>query len=543
MSVQRAGALWLLLAFLACGLVLARGLPGGFLLDDAPNLQGLELVKGHPWFAARYVFDGPTGFPGRPLSYLSFLLQSGSWPADPGAFKVVNILLHLACGALLYLVLLQATRLARWRDGDFLAAVAAVVWLVHPIQVSTVLYVVQRMTELETLLSLAALAAYLKGRSLAAGGRERAGYAWMSAAIAFGTPLAVLAKENGALVPFYAAVLEITLLSGVPRPRRWRPWAAVFLGVPIAALAAYVAALVWNPEAAYAARSFGLADRLYTEAVVLWDYLEKIVLPRPRAFGVFFDDYPVARAPWESLRTAFALAAWTACTATAVLWRRKFPAFSFAVLWFLAGHLLESTVLPLELYFEHRNYLPLAGPAFALVHAGRRLWQDASSAGARRTFAAIGAAALLIVAAVTWIEAGAWSDPIAQVGFWARERPTSLRAQYALTSLYVLSGHYAQARRELERAQALMPAEASFSVAEVTLACRDPEGALPDLGRVAARISRSPMRPILDQQLEALVSAIEEGRCPRVAPAHAQALADALLANPRLSPRSRWSAW
>ena len=169
------------------------------------------------------------GSPGRPISYLSFLLQSGSWPHDPLAFKLVNIALHVANGALVYAVVARTLALLGRADAAVLGDQPAAAWLVHPIQVSTVLYVVQRMTELAALFCLGGMLAYLRGRVLARSGRVDAGYAWMSAGLALGTPLAILAKENGALLPVYIAVIELTLLSGVPRPPRWKLWAAVFL--------------------------------------------------------------------------------------------------------------------------------------------------------------------------------------------------------------------------------------------------------------------------------------------------------------------------
>src|SRR4051812_47750030 len=197
LTVRAASAWLLLLALCAAAALFACGLPGGFQLDDYPNLAALELVERGAGFARFYVFESPTGFPGRPLSNLSFLLQYRSWPGHPEAFKAVNIALHLANGALLYWVFARTARLAGRPDAALLAAMAAALWLVHPLQISTVLYVVQRMTELAALLSLAAIAAYLRGRELGAAGRTRAGFAWMSAAVAIGAPLAVLAKENG----------------------------------------------------------------------------------------------------------------------------------------------------------------------------------------------------------------------------------------------------------------------------------------------------------------------------------------------------------
>ncbi len=521
----------LLILLAAAGALFAAGLPGGFLLDDFPNLSGLERVREGAVYGGIYLSEGVTGFPGRPLSYLTFFLQAQSWPGDPLAFKAVNIALHLVNGALLYLAAQRMLRLMGRRDAHRLALIAAALWLIHPIQISTVLYVVQRMTELSALFCLCGIVAYLKGRALAAAGRAKAGYAWMSGAVALGTPLAILAKENGALLPVYIAVIEFTILRGMARPPRWKQWASVFLALPPLALAFYVAFSAWVDTA-----------RLYTQAVVLWEYLGKIVLPRPRAFGIYYDDYAAAAPPWASLVTAAAVAGWCAAVVLAVACRRNLPIISFAVLWFIAGHLLESTVVPLELYFEHRNYLPLFGPALCLAWAATRLWEGASAPRTRRIYASLGAAAVLVLASVTWVEARTWGDPLRQVVVWASERPASARAQYALGMQYLFADRYAEAGKVLSQGRATAPQETYFGLALLLIGCLTDDVPVPEARDVAHDFARFPMRPVIANLLENLVVQLEHGTCRRVSAEDALELTEGLLSNPQVSGQFRWAA-
>jgi tetratricopeptide (TPR) repeat protein len=533
-----------LLAVLAIGGVLfAFGLPGGFLLDDFANLSNLDQVGDGPIFEAIYLTEGPTGFPGRPLSYLSFVLQSASWPDHPGAFKLVNIALHLLNGALVYRLLAKMLALTRRRDATPLALIAAAVWLIHPIQISTVLYVVQRMTELASMGCLAGMLAYLKGRALAGSGRIKHGYFWMSAAVGLGTPLAILAKESGVLLPLFIAVIEFTLLAGVARPPRWKLWAYIFLGVPLLGLAGYLA--LWHGWlSGYAMRDFSLSQRLYTEAIILWDYLGKIALPRPRAFGIYYDDYPVALPPWSSLATAAAIVAWAAVLVSALRWRRAVPFLSFAVLWFLAGHLLESTIIPLELYFEHRNYLPLLGPALAVAWAARGVWETAAGREMRRLYAALGMLFIVAVGGVSWVEARNWADPVAQAAVWAAERPTSQRAQYALGIAYLYAGHYAQAGQTWQRAQATAPEEAYFDLGRLVLGCIAADVPVPEPRAVARRMANAPLRPVTVDLLDSWALQFEKGSCHRFRTEDALAVTEALLSNPRVSgSKHEWAAW
>lgn len=532
-AVRRAwGHITLLLSVLAATAALyAAGLPGGFVLDDAANLSGLDYVGDSAIQAGLYLAEAPTGFPGRPLSYLSFLAQRASWPADPQAFKIANIGIHLLNGVLVYALVSTLMLLRRERQGPWVALAAAAIWLVHPIQVSTVLYVVQRMTELAALFCLCAFLAYLKGRTLAAAGDAKAGYAWMSAALALGTPLAILAKESGVLLPLYVAAIEFTLLAGVPRPARWKLWAIAFIALTPIALALHVA--LSGVLDGYWTRSFGLQERLHTEARILWEYLGKIALPRPRALGIYFDDYPIAPPPWASLSTAAAVGGWCLAAAGAAVLRRTQPFLAFAILWFLAGHLLESTVIPLELYFEHRNYLPLLGPALYLAWGASRLWDAASSPTTRRLYALLGATAMAALGGVTWVEARTWSDPVRQTVLWAHENPTSQRAQYELGSAYVLAGRYTEARETFDRAQALAPDEAQFALSRLYLSCLTEEVALPAQAEVALRLARTPVRPGVVNVLDSLVERVEAGGCDRIDPAYALALVEGFLANPQ----------
>jgi hypothetical protein len=81
-----------------------------------------------------------------------------------------------------------------------MAAVVAAFWLLHPLHISTVFYTVQRMTELSTLLVLAGVVSYVKGRRVQ---EQSVAKGWLLIALGFGVffPLAMLSKENSSAVP------------------------------------------------------------------------------------------------------------------------------------------------------------------------------------------------------------------------------------------------------------------------------------------------------------------------------------------------------
>ena len=206
---------WLILLCVACALAYLRGLGGDFLFDDFPNIvtnPALQSIQdgGRPdWF--KVMFLTGSGVLRRPISMLSFGLNVYGFGMSPFAFKLVNLAIHLFNGILLYAVFRRiAGRMQTAGSAirpDVLAVVAAGVWLLHPLQVSSVLYIVQRMNLLATLFTLMGLLCYAEGRL-----RMLRGEPGLLAAVAgtclFGL-LAVFSKENGALVPLLCAVIEL----------------------------------------------------------------------------------------------------------------------------------------------------------------------------------------------------------------------------------------------------------------------------------------------------------------------------------------------
>src|SRR5690606_23571777 len=174
-----------------------------FLFDDFPNLQHLSALNGQlTWRSlAHYasLFDGQIG---RPLGMLSFAINDSAWPSEPWAFKYTNLLLHLLTGTLIFGLARSLAHVSfRSRSSDLLALLTAAAWLLHPMQLSTSMLVVQRMTQLSALFAIAGLWGYV---ALATRARCRLGAVAAIAVLGIGTGLAVLCKENGALTPILA---------------------------------------------------------------------------------------------------------------------------------------------------------------------------------------------------------------------------------------------------------------------------------------------------------------------------------------------------
>ena len=536
-------ALLLLVALILTAFVYWPGLSGLWLLDDHQNLKFLEESATSELRSpmARFIASGAAGPLGRPVSLLSFAIQHEDWPRNPWAFRFVNLLLHLLNGVLLFALIKQlgvATGL-RNRAAAWCALITATLWLVHPLQVSTVLYIIQRMTELSALFTLAGLLAYVHGRRHIAAGKTHRGVAWMSAGIVAGGALAVLSKENGALLVLYAMVIEFALLRELPRPRAWHIWAVPFLYLPVLALAGYFLHVAqWiTAQDGYLSigssfKDFTPAERLLTESRVLLDYLGKIFFPRPAELGLFHDDFIRSRGFLDPPLTLVAVFSIAGMLVTAFLAVKRAPVYAFGVLWFFSGHILEATIIPVELYFEHRNYLPLAGPVYAAIFYGKRLLELRAPRYSRQLMIAAPTCLLALLMVITWNEARLWGDPYLRALAWAKEKPNSKRAQAHSAFIMTLTGDYKKAAEIYKHIGQTDPADGEGLVLWLELGCFDPKLPLPDMKTIETRLRLGKNYNAALVALDAIITMRETHGCSRLKYEDLTLILNTLIANP-----------
>lgn len=416
------------------------GLRGDFLFDDYPNLAALGRYGGvRDWNTLLwYLTSGIADPTGRPVSMLSFLIDARTWPADPWTFKRTNLLLHLANAGLLYALLVALGRRLLWSVGHARAAalVATSLWLLHPLWVSTVLYVIQRQAMLAMFFALLGLLAWLSSTHAFESGRARLGWCWALLAMPVCGTLAVLSKANGALLPLLILALQVTVIarhedaSAVSDPVQARRAKRLLVELPAACVLLLLAVYAYSGwQDGDASRGWTLGQRLLSQPRALFDYLHRLWIPGLEATGVFADAFPVS-SNWQTPMTTLpATAGLLALVSAAWLSRKKLPAASAAVLFFVAGHAMESGPVMLELYFEHRNYLPAALMFWPLAHA---LLQAGPARLARRLAAV---ACLLLCALITASQAQLWADPSRLSTIWAAQLPQSPRAQIYAASM------------------------------------------------------------------------------------------------------------
>lgn len=425
------------------------GLDGPLLLDDLPQLASLLDEESLQPAELRGSIMSNSGPLGRPVSMMSFVgnhLLSGD---NLYYWKLTNLMLHLVCGIAIFLFLksIETAIYVRWgRKHNYLALIGTAVWLVHPLQVSTVLYLVQRMTQLATLFMALGLWFYAKARVQQWRGQKATFLLWSS--ILLFTPLAMLSKENGALLPLLVLVVEFFIFGFQQRPeiKRQFNW---FLGLCIALpLIVGITLLIVDLNGlvldAYAGRPFTLVERLLTESRVITLYLSQIIWPDMSSMTFFYDNYSISQSLTDPLETIASILVLGILLASAWLLKNRQPLFAFGVFFYFGSMSMESTIFSLELVFEHRNYLGLIGIAIA---AYSLINQATKSIVIKATVGLLG---ITLLCTTTVARAKIWSSETSFYNYVYKHNPGSPRINSILAEELTRQKKYNMAIRLLE---------------------------------------------------------------------------------------------
>ena len=453
--------------FVGTLIVYLPGVNGPFLFDDLTNILQEPSIAVDSLNAKSLwgiVSDGEQ-YRTRPLSRITFALNYHFAGQQFRAFdfKLVNLLIHLSNGALIYCLSWMLFTQVRLRVGlgetpaRFLPLVAAVLWTLHPIQLTSVLYAVQRMTSLSALFVLMGLVAFTIGRCRLAQ-HLRFAMPLMFGGLGVGVILGGLSKEPGLLIVLYAGIIELfffqrATLSVVSR-RHLRNFYLGTLAIPVIVGLLILITISESLFSLYDIREFGMFERLLTESRVLFFYLDLLAYPNLRQFGLFHDDIVFSTGlltPWTTLASVLG---WAAIIVVVIRGIRRQALWSFAVSWYLVGHLLESSFLALELVHEHRNYLPSFGLLFGAVFYFNRVFHNTKNLS--RMAIPISVCFVLVCGMSTWSRAGIWSDRLTLSESMVRNHPMSYRSQmdYAF-ALVTLAGNLPQSYERYRTAAAL----------------------------------------------------------------------------------------
>ena len=445
------------LLLLTVALLYSPGFTGAFYYDDVRPLSPLAAITNVD-SALVYISNESSGPLGRPIAMLSFLVNINDWPSDTStgnvsAFFIFNVFLHLTNGLLVFLLTYFIAKLClgEKKSNYWLAITVSAFWLVLPIHVSTSLIAIQRMAGLSAFFVFSGLLLYSYGmykQSVESASNIHNNHGLplqLIGLIAF-TLLAMFSKESGALLPIFVLVLEITLLANVSTIQYRRELRISVCTAGLVTLLLYMAYLAFTVGNILPGREYTLIERLLTQPQILVEYLHLTFIPDITAFNPFHDNYQYISDLLSSSKALFSLLLLISLLGSALYYRLKQPLFTFAVLWFLAAHILESTVISLELYFEHRNYVALFGPCLALIFTFTKIKKRYQNL-AIVSFSVY----WLLLCACLLLTTQLWGQPRLAAQIWQAKQVVSARATEYLSNIYLQAGKIESVQQLLKK--------------------------------------------------------------------------------------------
>ncbi len=328
--------------------------------DDISNIVENEeiRIKNLTWSELSKSIYTSKGRLGRPVALMSFAINYYFGGLDEFGYHVVNVIIHLTSAFFLFLFIMNTLKLPLLRPhyGDNaynIALLAAFFWASHPIHVHAVTTIVQRMASMAGMFYIMAMYFYLKGRTT-----DRKISAILCFGLSVGSSLLALgSKENVILLPLSILLYDVMLIQGLQERFSKR----IVLTV-LALLAAISIVIIFSVDFSslfegYRLRRFNMAERLLTEPRVIVFYLSLLMYPQISRMALVHD-IEISRSLLDPPSTALAILFILVALAYAVRSARKRPLLSYCIIFFFLNHLVEGSIIPLELIYEHRNYIP-----------------------------------------------------------------------------------------------------------------------------------------------------------------------------------------
>ena len=386
------------------------------------------------------------------LPNISFALNYYFGQLNPIGYHLVNLIIHLLSGIFLFFFLrltLHAfinkpiiSTLCNRRDGvyprpkresikpsptmgamitkafdyktnpDIIAFFAALLWIVQPVGTQSVTYICQRMASMVALFYILSLLFYVQGRMAV----RQSPSNWRKPGLYFfgcllSSVCAFATKENAGTLPLIILLYEWFFFQDLKLKwsRRQLLWITFFVIV-------FAGVVLWymgeNPMFrimnSYRRRDFTLIERVMTEWRIVVYYLSLFLWAPPGRLNLDHD-YPLSLSPVHPATTMVALAAILGLLAWAAYAAKKDRLIAFAILWFFITQATESTVIGIELIFEHRTYIPFMMICLLFVLAVFRFFKNRSL-----TYGLLVATAL-VFSVWTYQRNLIWQDPVT---FW-----------------------------------------------------------------------------------------------------------------------------
>ncbi len=350
-----------------------------FIFDDWHHIEANQHIRmtSLSWDAIRSAaFESPLDR--RPVAYITLALNYYFHGYELFGYHLVNILVHLGAAIFLYMFLQTTLSLQqaqqKFKYGGWLPLTAALIWLVHPLQVQSVTYIIQRMNSLAAMFYILSMLFYVRGRITKMQGVRVILYL---GAICSGI-LALGSKENAATLPLFILLYEWFFFQDLNFA--WlRKKILPIIGVGFFLAFLTVLFLGLHPFSSiansYAIRDFTMMQRVLTEFRVVLFYVSLLLFPYPGRLNIDHE-FQLSLSLFDPMTTIISLGALLGLSGLAFGLAKRERLLSFCILWFLGNLFIESSVIGLEIIFEHRIYLPSMLAIFAVVLLGNLILPD-----------------------------------------------------------------------------------------------------------------------------------------------------------------------
>jgi len=361
-SSMRQGLAFSLLAILAF-LIYSHTLEAPFTFDDMRHIRNnphIRLTELSLQGITRAALESPSS--SRPAANISFALNYYFHQHHVAGYHLVNILIHIVTSILLYLFAKTTLNIPSLRSvcstDRWVPFFTASLWLVHPIQTQSVSYIVQRMNSMAAMFYVLSFVLYAKGRLA----RDKKAKWVMFAGCTFAGILAFGSKETAATLPFFILLYEWFFFQGLSKD--WlKGHLRYFVGIAVLFAFISLVFLGLNPLerlqsiSDYSRNEFTFVERVLTQPRVVIYYLSLLLYPLPSRLNLDYD-FPLSHSFIDPMTTLLSAGAIVGLIGLAFYLARKERLISFCVLWFLGNLVIESSVIPLAIIFEHRMYVP-----------------------------------------------------------------------------------------------------------------------------------------------------------------------------------------
>jgi tetratricopeptide (TPR) repeat protein len=344
----------------------------------------------------------------RPIANISFALNYYFHQYNVVGYHVINITIHILTGMLLYLFIRTTLNLPALGFGNasrfWIAFFAALLWLVHPIQTQSVTYIVQRMNSMAAMFYVLSFLLYVKGRVVR---EKQKRWPWF-AGCAFSGVLAIGSKEVAVTLPFFMLLYEWYFFQDLSKA--WFRRHLCYMVGALILLGFFVFLYLGTDPfdsilSGYKHRDFTLTERVLTEFRVVIHYMSLLLYPRPSRLNLDYD-FPLSHSLMEPVTTLFSVGVLVGLVGLAICIAKKERLISFCILWFLGNLVMESSVIALEIVYEHRAYLPSMFFFLLIIVLAYRFVKQ------QKAIIAVLSVSVMLFCVWTYERNSIWTDPV-----------------------------------------------------------------------------------------------------------------------------------